>query len=136
MGILDVLRGRKSNDDGAEDSGAEIGPGDPAAPDPTDFRPRTDGIYLAESYAVQFTGSGVREVSGVSDPDAARAALGGSGIRTGEYTSTGRFSVGAAFEMLVAFTVTESGDDFFVARRTDSGDRSIAELRYTFRPSS
>lgn len=129
MGILDALRGRKAPDD---DSGAEIGPGDPAAPDPTDFRPRTDGIYLAESGALQFTGSRVREVSGVADQAAAREALAGSDIRTGEYTPTGRFSVGAPFEMLVAFTITEIGDDFFVARRTDAKDRSIAELRYAF----
>ncbi len=38
------------------------------------------------------------------------------------------------FEMLVAFPVTETGDDFFVARRTDAKDRSIAELRYAFLP--
>lgn len=131
MGILDALRGRMSNDD---DSGAEIGPADPAAPDPTDFRPCTDGIYLAESGALQFTGSTVREVSGVADQTAAREALAGADIRTGEYTPTGRFSVGAPFEMLVAFIVTEIGDDFFVARRTDAKDRSIAELRYAFLP--
>ncbi|MDQ6657375.1 MAG: hypothetical protein M3Z00_03955 [Actinomycetota bacterium] len=129
MGILDALRGRKSNDD---DSGAEIGPGDPAAPDPTDFRPRIDGIYLADSGALQFTDARVREVWGVAGRGAARQALAGSDVRTGEYTPTGRFSVGAPFEMLVAFTVTEIGEDFFVARRTDAKDRSIVESRYVF----
>lgn len=129
MGIVNALRGRRPHDG---DAGAGVGPGDPAAPDPIDFRPRTDGIYLAESEALQFTGSSVREASGVADQAVARAALAGLDVRTGEYTSTGRFSVGAPFEMLVAVTVTEIGDDFFLARRTDAKDRSIAELRYTF----
>lgn len=154
MGILDALRGRKSrNDDGdnGDNGTTEIGPGDPAAPDPTDFRPRTDGIYLAfpdtggttdatgstvpaVGHALQFTGSRVREVSGVTDQNAAVAALTGSEVRTGDYTSTGRFSVSAPFEMLVTFAVTEIGDDHFTARRTDAKDRSTAELRYAFRP--
>jgi len=154
MGILDALRGRKSrnnNGDDGDDGATEIGPGDPAASDPTNFRPRTDGIYLAvpdsgiathltasgspgSGHALQFTGSRVREVSGVADRDAAVAALAGSDVRTGDYTSTGRFSVSAPFEMLVTFAVTEIGDENFAARRTDAKDRSTAELRYAFRP--
>jgi hypothetical protein len=148
MGILDALRGRKSRNDDGDDDKTEIGPGDPAAPEPTVFRPRTDGIYLTipdsgaaqgsgsavAGHALQFTGARVREVSGVTDQQAAAAALAGPDVRTGDYTPTGRFSVGAPFEMLVTFAVTEIGDDHFTARRTDAADRSTAELRYAFRP--
>lgn len=140
MGILDSLRGRRSRDEdhpedhAADRTGGEIGPGDPAGPDPADFRPRTDGIYLSAAAALQFTGSLVREVAGVMEPAAARSALASPEARSGEYTPSGRFSVSAPFEMLVAYTVIDVGEDSFVARRTDANDRSTADLRYRFTP--
>lgn len=136
MGILDSLRGRRSRDEdhAADQTGGEIGPGHPAGPDPADFRPRTDGIYLSDAAALQFTGSLVREAAGGLDPAAARTALAAPEVRSGEYTPSGRFSVSAPFEMLVAYTVVEVGEDSFVARRTDANDRSTADLRYRFTP--
>lgn len=135
MGILDALRGRKSREDDGDDGVTpETDHGDPAGPDSAEFRPRTDGIYLSEAAALQFIGSRVREAAGVADPEAARAALAAPEVRSGEYTSSGRFSVSAPFEMLVAYTITGVGEDFFLARRTDANDRSTADLRYTFSP--
>lgn len=133
MGIFDALRGRRS-DGKTDDQQAEIGPDDPAAPEPMQFQPRTDGIYLAGSHCLQFGAGRVREATGLTEADAARVALTGRDVRSGEYTPSGRFSLSAPFEMLVAFTVLETGDDFFVARRTSAQDRSSAELRYLFVP--
>ncbi|WP_029136181.1 hypothetical protein [Nakamurella lactea] len=133
MGILDALRGRKSGDDhnnadeNAAGGGGQVGPGDPAAPDPTNFQPRTDGSYLAEGSGLRFGNGKVTETDG--GPDSTPA-------RVGDYTPTGRFSVSAPFEMLVTFAVTAVGDDYFVARRTSVADRSSVELTYRFRPSA
>jgi hypothetical protein len=126
MGILDALRGRKAgdgnNNDG--DDGGRVGPGDPAAPDPTNFKPRTDGSYVADGSSLRFGGGKVRESA--DDSDAV--------VRSGDFTSSGRFSVSAPFEMLVTFAVTDIADDSFVARRTSVADRTSAELTYRFRP--
>ncbi len=136
MGILDSLRGRRSrdDDDAGGRPGSEIGLDDPSEPDRLDFRPRSDGIYLCDPLALQFTGPRVREAVGAADPEGARAALSKPEVRSGEYTSSGRFSVSAPFEMLVTYTVIDVDDDSFVARRTDAGDRSTMERHFRFSP--
>lgn len=118
MGLFDALRGR-----GREEPADQAG-GEPAA-GPVDFRPRTGSTYTSDSGSLTF---GTRTVSETA-PDGQ--------VRTGEFTSAGRFLLTAVLETSVAITVTDTGSDngaaAFRARRTDIGTREVVSVEYSLR---
>jgi len=116
------------------------------APEPGDFHPRSDGIYdggddpdhPGSGIYLRFSGTRVREVVGLADAEAARAALVGesaaTGTLVGDYTQSGRFSVQAAFERPITYALLAADDDGYTVRRTNSGTATTHQLRLLFVP--
>lgn len=124
MGLFDRLRGKDRDDDTPASGPVDLASMGDDVPDPTAFQPRRDGSYRAGGSTLTFAGGTVVE----REDDGA--------VRTGEWTSAGRFLVRAPLEPAVTIAVTGTTEGGFTARRTTVVDRTTAEVEYVFTPSA
>jgi hypothetical protein len=143
MSLRDRWRSRRADDLGG-DGAPSAGRGDGGAradlfgaAELSEFGPRQDGDYRCTSAGLFLrfarpivTETTVPETAGAADYPA-----------TGEFTTSGRFTVQRPFGRPIVYTVLGDDadgpaayDEMLVVRRTDTGTRTTDRLEFTFEP--
>jgi hypothetical protein len=155
MSLRDMLRGRRNDEPGRDDSGAEHDEslGSESTRDNalsgtvelTEFAPRQDGDYhcAERGLYLRFARPIVTETAPHTATGTAASSTGNHPAR-GEFTTSGRFTVQRPFGRPIVYTVLDDGsggtsrppgnDATLVVRRTDTGAGEAERLEFAFEP--
>jgi hypothetical protein len=149
MSLRDMLRGRRNDEPGRDDSGAEhdesLGTESTwdnalsGTVELTEFAPRQDGDYHCAERGLY-----LRFARPIVTETATGTAASSTGPARGEFTTSGRFTVQRPFGRPIVYTVLGDGgggtarlrgnEAALVVRRTDTGTREAERLEFVFEP--
>jgi hypothetical protein len=155
MSLRDMLRGRRNDEAGRDDSGAKydesIGTESTwdnalsGTVELTEFAPRQDGDYhcAERGLYLRFARPIVTETATHTAIGTAAGSTGNHPAR-GEFTTSGRFTVQRPFGRPIVYTVLGDGaggtsrsrgnDAILAVRRTDTETRAAERLEFVFEP--